>query len=98
MFDERDRDRVDLLASRATWDPDPDWILHGAIFEERSEHLVLERLERIRIAKELRDVNEEIVVQLFERVGVRAKVLCIGRQLIEAAHRHAALDAPANRG
>ena len=97
-LEERDGDRVDLLAGRAAGDPDAQRRVAGPILEELGEDRRAEGLEGLRIAKEAGDVDQDLVAQRAGLLGVVLDQLGVGRQAGDAIDDHPPLDPPAKRG
>ncbi len=62
-FDERDRQRVDLLSGRAPGHPHPNGCRVGFVREQDGEDVRFQALEDRRIAEERRDVDEGVLVE-----------------------------------
>ena len=78
LFLHEHRDRVGLLAARAAGHPGAKPPLGREPREQPRQHLDLERLEAERIPEELRDADEQIVVQAVELVLVLQEPFDIG--------------------
>ena len=70
VFEHRHGDGIDLLAGRAAGHPDTDRVFRGPAFTERGKHVLTQRLEGGRIAKELGDPDQEVLVQRGELAGI----------------------------
>src|SRR5262249_6414226 len=80
----------------ASGHPDANLRSSGPVLEQRWEHLLLEHIERLRVAEKLRDPDQKVLVEVlnFGRVGAKEREV-LGRCL-KGAQRHAAEDAPTN--
>ena len=95
---EQHRQRVRLLAGRAARDPDPELLVGRQLVDQRRDHLGLEPLERLRIAEELGDADQQVLVQRVELVGIAAQVVDVRGQALGAHQVGPALDPPPDRG
>ena len=57
-----------------------------------------ERAERVRLAEEARDVDQQILVEAADLARVGLQHLQVLRHVAEAVQRHAAVDAPGDGG
>src|SRR6185295_9132852 len=62
-LEQRDGERVGLLAGRAARDPDPQRIGGRLVLDELRENVRLELVEELRITEKRRDVNEHVFEQ-----------------------------------
>ncbi len=69
-FGERNRDRIGLLPGGTPQYPDPDREVAGTIPDQLRKDLLLEQLEALRIAKETRDIDQNILEQCFGFEGI----------------------------
>jgi hypothetical protein len=60
-LDQRDDDRVDLLAGRAAGDPDPDRSAVALALRDLREDEALQLIEDLGIPEEGRDVDEQVL-------------------------------------
>ena len=60
LADERTRDAVGVAERYA------DGLVRRAVLDEAGEDLLLDRLERLGVAEELRDADEEVVIQAVQ--------------------------------
>lgn len=94
MFGEEDRDRIGFLARGAARDPDPDLVERALVEEQPRDDLCLERYERILIAEEVRDADQEVAQQLGQLLRMLAKVLVVAVERRAVSDLHAAADSP----
>jgi hypothetical protein len=87
-----DRDRVGLLARGAPGDPDPERGVGGLAGDEAGQDLPLERAERLRVAEELGDADEQVLQQPAGLVGI----LLQDPQVVGGGAGALELDAPAD--
>ncbi len=83
---------IGFFAGRTTRDPYSNRLVLRAIRHERREHHLVQRLERLRIAKELSDVDEQIIVEVLESLRARTQVVRVRRYFVKTAQAHPALD------
>ena len=69
-LEQGDGQRIGFLAGRATGHPDPEHGPRRPAGHQGREHLLLQRLERLRVAEELRDADQEILVQVLDLGGI----------------------------
>ncbi len=86
---EADGDRIDLLARRASRHPDPDRLFRGAPREQPREHVPGQDLEGLRIAEERGDVDQQVLVQGLDLLGVALEVCGVILEPFDLEQRHA---------
>ena len=96
-LEQADGDRIRLFTARASGDPDADGGVGGPVLEERGKHVFAESVERLSIAEERSDRDQAVLIQGSGFLGVAFELLRILAQCLDAAYRHAACDAPAQR-
>ena len=86
---QEDGERVHLLAGGAAGHPHPHVVLR---VDQVGNHVALEVQERLRVAEEAGDADEQITVERVELVGVVAEVAGVALEVIEPGHAQPALD------
>src|SRR5437762_925572 len=64
---------ISLLAGRAAGYPDADRTVLRALLDQGGKDLLLEKLEGVGIAEELRDTDEQVLVQVVQLFAVLAE-------------------------
>ncbi len=90
---ESDGDGVGLLAGGAPRHPDPQRIVPGAVLEQLGQDPGFERLERLRVAEEARDVDQDVLVEGLHLAGVFPQMARVVPQPVHLVQHHAAGDA-----
>ncbi len=91
--------RIDLLAGRAAGHPDADAALsRDPPLTERGKHLLTQRIERGRIAKELGDANQEVLIERGKLAGIAIERFAVVVEALDPSQHHSPLDAPLDRG
>jgi hypothetical protein len=90
------RQRVQLLSGRTARHPDPDRVLVRVV-DELGEDLVFEGLEDLRVAEELGDVDQALVVQAPDLVGVLLQAIDVVGDADRPRGDHAPTDAADQR-
>ncbi len=85
-------DRIRLLAGRARRHPDTDLVAGRLVGKER-RNLRLERVERVAIAEEVGDADQQVLEQRAGLAGMGADEIEVVRQLVDAVDAHAPGDA-----
>ena len=96
-LEERDRDRVRLLATRASRYPHANRLLRRVRRHHRGEAIALQDVERVGIPEEARHANEQVLVERVQLVGILAQVCEIVPVRILAVQQHPPEDAALNR-
>src|SRR5262249_16795941 len=91
-------DRIGLLAGRAAGAPDSDAPRVSDLVDDLRNDIVRQRLPRVGIPEEVRDVDEDRVEQRDVLVGIRVEKVGVGREGVDVHLRHAGADAPRERG
>ena len=91
---QQDGERVDLFAGGAAGDPDPHDIVGAALLKELGHDHLGELLERLGIAKEVGDIDQQIAKQRAHFVLMTTQVFDIRFQIVDLHHLHAPLHAP----
>ena len=94
---QRDGQRVDLLAGRAAGDPDPDRRARRAAADQAREDVPLQRLEGGRVAEEVRHPDEEVIVEGDDLLGLVLERLLVAVEVLLMAEHHPPLDPPQDR-
>ena len=97
VLEQHDGHRVDLLAGRASGNPDADRLAPGLVCQHLHQVFVLERLERIRLAEEPGDVDEDVLVERLQFRRISLEVLEVLLEALQFAQDHAAEDPPLDR-
>ena len=88
---------IGLFAGTAAGDPNPQRPIQGMIAHEIGNDALLEEIENWRVAKETRDVDQQIAGKLIALVGVANQEIQIGARALDRRHRHAPPDAAFER-
>jgi hypothetical protein len=94
---DQDRQAVGFLSRRAAWNPDADVVIGAFACHEPLDHLRSQRLERGRIAKELRDPDQQLAKQHVEFFRLIAEAFDVGGWGFHLQHLHPALK-PSKQG
>ena len=94
VFEKRDGDGIDLLASRAAGHPDADRRSRRSAFTERGKHLLTQRLECGRITKELGDADQEFLEERGKLDGIAIERFAVLVEALDPSQHHSTLDAP----
>ena len=95
---ERDGQRIGLLARGAPRHPQAQRHVRGLGLQDLGEDAGFQGLEQCRVPKEARHVDQEIPVQRLDLGTILLQPTGVGRERGLAVERHAAQDAPADRG
>ena len=96
VFAQQHGDGIGPLAAGATGHPGAKHIVFGLVLEQHRQHVNLECDEGLRVAKEPRHVDQQLLEQHHEFGGVLLQVAHIDLGVVNVVLRHAPLDAPAN--
>ena len=88
---------IGLLAGTATGDPDSQRPIQRVIAHEVGNNALGQKIENGGIAKEARDIDQQIPGELIAFVGVAKQEIEIPGGGLDRRHRHPALDAPLER-
>ena len=93
LLRDQDRDAVGFLAAGAARCPDADLVARALGGKQRGNDLAPQEIERLRIAKEAGDVDEEVAEKKLRLVRLAAQLREIFLACHGSDHLHAALDA-----
>ncbi len=96
-FGEQHRHRVGLFSRRAARYPDPDLVIRSLVVEEARDDALLQCLERVGVAEEMCDADQQFLHQRDRFLGLLAYELCVGAQARDAGDVHPSLDATEDR-
>ena len=94
---ERDDDRIGLLARRAARHPDANRRLRRTVLEQPGKNFFLQRLEHLRLAEEARHVDEQVLVERVHLVGRLLEEAHVGRERLDLVQHHPPRDAALER-
>src|SRR5215472_17870061 len=94
MLAQQDRDRINLLAGRATGDPDAHFVIRTFVLEQLWDDQCLERLKSRSIAKEIGHADQQVAKQRTDLVGLGLQTLGVIIELGRLDDLHSALDTP----
>ena len=89
----RDCQRIGLLPGRATKRPDSHGVMTRSPFQQSREHHVLQSVERLRVAKETRHADQDVLVKCLDLGRCRLQEFHILTQVVQLLEDHAARDA-----
>ena len=98
VFQQGDGNGDHLLPAGAARDPDTKWNAQGASFEQGRKDPARKCTEHIGIAKEARDVDQQIVIKRVDLRLVLPQQSVVCAQIVAMAQRHAAVYAAVHRG
>ena len=98
LFFKQQGDGIGLLAGGAAHHPDPHRIGRRAVVQQLGQHLLLQRLKSLGIAKKIGDTDQHVLHQRLGFFRIRPQKGQISGQVRHAVDLHSALDAPQHRG
>ncbi len=98
VFEQGDGDRIGFLARGATRRPGADRLVVGGCGHERRQHVLLERIEHLRLPEEAGDVDEHVAIQRLGLGLVARHQLRILAGRTDAVQQHAPRRAPLDGG
>ncbi len=87
-FGDHHRDRVGFLARRAGRNPGTDRSVGRGLLDQRPDHFAVERVPRLGISEEARDIDHHVPGELGELVGIAAQPVQIGVERFYAGKAH----------
>ena len=96
VLEQHDGEAVGLLPGRASRRPHADSVVAALALEERRHDVVLQCLEDLDVAKEVRDGDQQIVEEQIDLVGRVAEQLDVRREIVEPVELQPTLHAPSD--
>jgi hypothetical protein len=93
-FHDDDGDGIGFFAGGAAGDPNPHTAVCGLVFQHRRQHVFFPRLEGFRIAKKVRDSDQDLPEQEVEFVGVLLQKPDVPSDVSDLMDIHPAFDTP----
>ena len=97
LLAKKHREGIGLLAGAATGDPDPQRPIQRVVAHEVGNDALGQKIENGRVAKETRDIDQQIPGELIAFVGVAKQEIEILGGGFDRRQRHPPLDAPLER-
>ncbi len=89
-LEQRDAERIDLFAGRASGHPDADRCPGRLLLDDGRKDLPLQGVEDLRVAEERRDVDEDVFVKRPDFIGVPLEQRQVVLELVRSAQGHPA--------
>src|SRR5262249_46710302 len=98
IFQQANGQRVNLLAGGTARHPDANGRVGRTVLDQTGKNRLLQGLERLLVAEEAGDANEEVLVKVLQFARIGFETVQIVGDVVEAEQGHAAANAAVDRG